>query len=144
VQEVFVVVHRKLSQFTGASTIKTWVLAITTGVVRNYRRTWRRKGSGFALATVVEDPELLAGSSLDPYQQLNRVEAGKIVQRLLDRMDDDKASLFILVEIEGLTAAEVARNLDLNVQTVYSRLAAARREFERGVRDFQEQERELG
>jgi len=142
VQEVFVVVYRKLSQFTGASTVKTWVLAIATGVVRNYRRTLRRKGPGFALATVVEDPELLEGSLLDPYQQLSRIEAGKLVQQVLDRMDDDKASLFILVEIEGLTVAEVARTLDLNVQTAYSRLSAARREFERGVRQFRA--RELG
>lgn len=46
VQEVYVVVHRKLSQFNGESSVKTWVLAITLGVVRNYRRTRKRKGQG--------------------------------------------------------------------------------------------------
>lgn len=141
VQEVFVVVYRKLPQFNGGSSVTTWVLAITTGIVRNYRRAWRRKGAGYALATVVGDPDLISDASLDPQEQLSRSEAGKLVQQLLDAMDDEKASLFILVEIEGLTVAEVARALGQNVQTVYSRLSAARKEFERGVRRLQGLER---
>ena len=141
VQDVFVVVYRKLPAFNGESSVKTWVLAITTGVVRNYRRAWRRKGAGFALATVVEDPDSISDGALDPHQQLSRAEPGKIVQQLLDEMDDDKASLFILVEIEGLTAAEIARAFGVNVQTIYSRLAAARRDFERGLRRVQNRER---
>ncbi|HXK20947.1 MAG TPA: RNA polymerase sigma factor [Polyangiaceae bacterium] len=134
VQDVFVVVYRKLPQFSGASSVKTWVLAITLGVVRNYRRAWRRKGAGFALAAPLEDPDLIADGSLDPHEQLSRAQAAQIVQQLLGEMDDDKASLFILVEIEGLSAAEIARALGVKVQTIYSRLAAARRDFERGLR----------
>lgn len=137
VQEVFVIVYRKLPQFNGSSSVMTWVLAITTGVVSNYRRAWRRKSAGYALATEVEEPDSISDVSLDPQERLSRAEAGQLVQQVLDGMDEEKASLFILVEIEGQSVAEIARALDLNVQTTYSRLAAARREFERGLRRLQ-------
>lgn len=133
VQEAFVAVYRNLFRFNGASTVKTWVLGVTMGVVRNYRRAWRRKRAGCALATVVEDPDLIPAAALDPHQHLTRAEAGRLVQQVLNGMNEEKASLFILVEIEGLTAVEVAQGLGLNVQTIYSRLASARREFERGL-----------
>jgi RNA polymerase sigma-70 factor (ECF subfamily) len=137
VQEVYVVVHRNLSRFAGVSSLKTWVLAITTGVIRNYRRTWRRKGAGSAVATTVDDPDLIAAEAADPYEQASQVEAGRLVQRLLGGLSHEHASLFILVEIEGLTVPEIARALGANVNTLYARLGAARKNFERGLRQLQ-------
>jgi RNA polymerase sigma-70 factor (ECF subfamily) len=43
VQEVFFVVHRKLPEFDGRSSTKTWIFSILLYVVRHHRRTWRRK-----------------------------------------------------------------------------------------------------
>ena len=141
VQDVFVVVYRNLPRFNGPSAVKAWVLAITTRVVRNYRRTWRRKGAGYALATVVDDPDLISDPSRGPHQQFSRAEAARLIQRLLDAMDDEKASLFVLVELEGLTPAEIARALGAKVQTIYSRVRAARREFERALLQLPRPER---
>ena len=42
--------------------------------------------------------------------------------------------VFVLVELEGMSAPEVADALELNVNTVYSRLRKARAEFERELR----------
>src|ERR1700730_7073255 len=43
VQEIFLVAHRKLPQFEGRSSIKTWVFGIVINVVRTHRRALRAK-----------------------------------------------------------------------------------------------------
>jgi RNA polymerase sigma-70 factor (ECF subfamily) len=141
VQEVYVTVYRKLGQFEGRCAVKTWVLGILTRVVNNYRRVRRRKGAGHALSSVVGDPDLIADATLDPHEQVSRAEAGRIVHRLLDELDDDKASVFALAELEGMSVPEIAEALGTNINTTYARLRAARRDFERGLRRLQAQRR---
>jgi RNA polymerase sigma-70 factor, ECF subfamily len=46
VQEVFLVVHRKLEGFEGRSSLKTWLYGITLRVARAYRAKHRLAGSG--------------------------------------------------------------------------------------------------
>ena len=41
-QEVFLAIHRRLHDFEGRSSVKTWVAAILQGFVLNYRRSRRR------------------------------------------------------------------------------------------------------
>jgi RNA polymerase sigma-70 factor, ECF subfamily len=141
VQEVYVAVYRKLDRFEGRCAVKTWVLGILTRVVNNYRRVRRRKGAGQALSSVVGDPDLIADWNLDPHEQVSRAEAGRIVHRLLDELDDDKAAVFALAELEGMRVPEIAEALGSNVNTTYARLRAARRDFERGLRRLQGQHR---
>ena len=141
VQEVYVTVYRKLAQFEGRCAIKTWVLGILTRVVNNYRRVRRRKGAGHALSSVVGDPDLIADLNLDPHEQVSRSEAGRIVHSLLDELDDEKAAVFALAELEGMSVPEIADALGTNVNTTYARLRAARRDFERGLRRLQAAQR---
>ena len=53
--------------------------------------------------------------------------------RLLDELDDDKRAVFVLAELEQMSVPEIAEALGENVNTVYARLRAARREFEQLV-----------
>jgi RNA polymerase sigma-70 factor (ECF subfamily) len=133
VQEVYLTVFRKLEQFEGRCAVKTWVLGIVIRVVNNYRRVRRRKGAGHAVTSLVADPDLVADSGLDAHEQLRRAEAARVVHDLIGELDDDKAAVFVLVELEGLSVAEIAKGLNTNVNTTYARLRAARREFERGL-----------
>lgn len=123
-QDVFVVVHRRLPEFEGRSSITTWLFAIARRVACAHRR---RDGRTDPL---LDDP--IGGA--DTFASLERAQAAATVMAILDTMDDDKRVVFALVELEQMSVPEVARLLDLNLNTAYSRLRLARQAFETAVR----------
>lgn len=132
-QEVFVTVYRRLDQFEGRCSVKTWVFSILMGIVRNYRRSRRRKGAAEPISAAVVDPELLEDGGHDPLEQASRAQAGRMVHQLLDEMTEDKAIVFVMAELEGLTVPEISELIGANVNTVYSRLRAGRKEFDQAL-----------
>lgn len=124
VQDVFLIVARRLPEFRGEASMRTWLFAITMRVVQLHRRSASRhlrRVEAFAEAHA-ED-----GGS-DPYA---RRDATDILLKLLEQLDDERRAVFVLAELEGMTAQEIAAGLGLNVNTVYSRLRAARQQLER-------------
>jgi RNA polymerase sigma-70 factor (ECF subfamily) len=130
VQDVFLTVHRRLPTFVGQCSVETWVFSILLRVVRNHRRTQRRKGAAFATSSAVGDPELLPGRD-DPSDTVSLREAQKILHRLLSKLKQRHASIWIMASVEGLAPAEIAKKTGLGVFTVYSRLKAARHQLDR-------------
>lgn len=126
VQDVFLIVARRLGEFRGEASMRTWLFAITMRVVQVHRRSASRH-----LRRVEAFAEAHAdGGADDPYA---RRDATDTLLKLLDRLDDDRRAVFVLIELEGMTAQEVAAGLGLNVNTVYSRLRAARQQLERAL-----------
>jgi RNA polymerase sigma-70 factor (ECF subfamily) len=132
-QEVFVAIHRRLPAFEGRSSVKTWVFGILMGVVRNYRRTRRRKGRGLAIWSQVDDPSHLPDLTPDPYELASRTESLRIACRLIDELTELEFATFVMAEIDGLTVPEIASRLHANVNTIYSRLRSARLALRRGL-----------
>ena len=143
VQEVFVTVYRRLDQFEGRCSVKTWVFSILMGIVRNYRRSRRRKGAAEPISAPVVDPDLLEDRAADPLEQASRAQAGRMVHKLLDEMTEDKAIVFVLAELEGLTVPEISELIGANVNTVYSRLRAGRKEFDQALGRMRAREAEI-
>ena len=131
-QEVFVVVHRKLGDFEGRSSLRTWIYGICARTASDYRR------SGRVRREVVTDapPETSHEASHEDAVALR--QARRALDRILDALDDDKRAVFVLYEIEELTMAEVAEALGCPLQTAYSRLHAARKLVEAGVAQAKE------
>lgn len=135
VQDTFVVVHRRLADFEGRSSLGTWLASICWRVASDYRRAASRRGE---LRPLGDD---LAASGPDPQQAAAEAEALRRVDRLLRELDDDKRTTFVLIEMEGMSAPEVAEALGLKLNTVYSRLRAARSAFEAALARQREGER---
>jgi RNA polymerase sigma-70 factor (ECF subfamily) len=133
VQEVFVVVHRRLGDFEGRSAAKTWLYGIVRRVVADHRRTMRRK----PLGTAPEGEGLDAASTPEtgPEASAEQAERVRLLHQLLSQLDEAKREVFILAELEGLTLAEIAEALGVNANTVASRLRVARREFEAALEE---------
>ncbi len=132
-QETFVIVHRRLPDFEGRSSLRTWIFGILLRVVRDHRRSLRRKSPGERAGTEAVDPETLTANDSSPHERAAKAEAVRVLYMLLDQMDDDKREVFVLAELEQMTAPEIAEALEMNANTVYTRLRAARADFEKAV-----------
>ncbi|WP_437766496.1 RNA polymerase sigma factor [Sorangium sp. So ce281] len=133
-QEVFAVVHRRLPEFRGHSSLKTWVFGIVVNVVQAHRRSQRRQSPAHRGTGEIVDPEQVAGpSDLSPYEAMKRAEAARVVHDLLASLDEEKRVVLLLAELEELPASEIAQGIGVNINTVYARLRAARQAFSDAV-----------
>lgn len=114
--ETFLVAHDRLQAFEGRSSVRTWLCGIALGLVKNHAR----KAKVREHAPGAEE----SGSTSD------RSEAADLLQRCLRDLDDDMRLLFVLAEVEQLTAPEISEVLGTKVNTVYARLRIARAQFE--------------
>ncbi|MEO8875538.1 MAG: sigma-70 family RNA polymerase sigma factor [Polyangiaceae bacterium] len=129
VQEVFLVVHRRLEAFEQRASVKTWLFGILRRVVSDYRRTQRRKPSLVGKSEAFE-PDAFCSSTNTPADDAEQSEAMHLVTALLEELDDDKREAFVLSELEEMTTAEIADALELNPNTAASRIRAGRTAFE--------------
>lgn len=120
-QEVFVVVQRKLGGFDGQSRLTTWLFGICLRVVaRHRRRAYFR----------FERPEEAPPEPADvhtPEDRASTRERSALLERVLGKLSLEHRAVFVLFEIEGHRAEEIADTLGVPVGTVYSRLFKARK-----------------
>jgi RNA polymerase sigma-70 factor (ECF subfamily) len=125
VQDVFLVVHRKLGEFEAHSSPRTWLFGIVVRIARNHRRRFRRKGSRESGDLPME----MAAESPAPDEEAATAQALRRLARLLSGLDEAKREVFVLAELEQMSAPDIAETIGINVNTVYSRLRAARLAF---------------
>lgn len=119
-QEVFITVHRKLPEFEGRSSVRTWLYGICLRTASDHRRRAYVRN---------ERPEADPESALHEAREHGpdaRAEQRATLQALLDLLDDDKRAVLVLYEVEGFSMKEVAEIVGCPLQTAYSRLHAAR------------------
>jgi RNA polymerase sigma-70 factor (ECF subfamily) len=131
VQEVFLQVHKSLTEFRGQAKFTTWLHRVTVNVVLMVRRAARSRPV-FA-GEPLEDHEPDRG--LQPDEDAARRSRITAFRRLLDRLPEKKRTVFILHEIEGKSPADIAETVDAPVLTVRTRLFYARRELAEMMRD---------
>ncbi len=141
-QDVFLVVHRRWRDYDGRSAFRYWLLGITRRLASDYRRAARRLRARLDRARI-EVPPTRPGrhSDPDPELQLGDRQAIALVDEFLVTLDDDRREVFVLADIEGLSAPEIAEALGVKLNTVYSRLRVARQRFEVFLRRQQSRER---
>lgn len=125
-QEVFIVVHRRLASFDGASALSTWLFGICLRVAAAHRR---RAHVRRERASSDSEERFALDSGDDPERAAIESETREELEELLGTLDLEKRAVFVMFEIEGQTAPEIANVMGTPVGTVYSRLAAARAEL---------------
>jgi RNA polymerase sigma-70 factor, ECF subfamily len=134
VQEIFLVVHRRLPEFEEKTSIAAWLFAIVIRVVRGHRRTQRRKNPSHLVGSGEVDPDSLVDlRQPTPLEAAERHETVRTLYAVLDQLNGERREVFVLAELEQLTAPEIAHALGINLNTVYWRLRTARREFEKAL-----------
>ena len=131
VQEVFVVIHARLSTVQQIESLRSWVYGVARRTMSTYRRSRRsRNASGAEYAEVANWIEPLPPT---PHDMSVLADRRRLLLKLLGELDESKREVFSLSEIEGFTAPEMAEALEIPVNTVYSRLRAARQAFEQAL-----------
>jgi RNA polymerase sigma-70 factor (ECF subfamily) len=126
VQEVFLVVRRRLAAFDGAN-LAGWLYRITRRQVRDFRRrSWVKH---IFTRRRVDEPDALPHGGGNPAEALEHKEKQRILYTLLGKMQEDRRSAFVLFEIEGLSGEEIAHIQSIPLNTVWTRLHHARKEF---------------
>lgn len=128
IQEVFLVVHRRLPELRKPSALRSWLYAICLRRAMALRRSAARRREH----SVAEPPEEPSGAT--PHDDLVRTRALATAIEILDDLEDDKRAVFVLYEVEQLPMSEVAEAVGVPLQTAYSRLYAARREIARTLK----------
>jgi RNA polymerase sigma-70 factor, ECF subfamily len=129
VQEVFLVVQRKLALFDGGCELRTWLYAIVVRIVRRYRAEAAR-------AAHRQNIHADSGSGVVSADLRCEVEANEqleLASRALNQLDDAKREVFVFACVEGMSAPEISVITGVPLNTVYSRLRAAKQQFEQAV-----------
>jgi RNA polymerase sigma-70 factor (ECF subfamily) len=124
-QEVFVTAWRRFGEFEGRSTPRTWLLGIAIRVASDARRKQR---------PTTEVPERLEASGPGPESVTASRQVSRRVEQLLGQLEPERREVLLLVDLEGYSVPEVAEATGINLNTLYTRLRAARAQFEDLVR----------
>ena len=141
-QEAFISAFRKLHTYRGGS-FKSWLLRIVTNAC--YDELRRRKSKPVAPlepqnqdGEEFESPVWMIDPGESPEESLQRRELAGAIQRCLDNLSTDFRIVVVLVDVQGLDYAEVAKVLETPLGTVKSRLARARRKMQNCLRQLRE------
>lgn len=127
-QEVFVVVHRKLAAFEARSKVTTWLFGICFRVASEHqRRMYARREE---LTAAIPDA---TDAGLNPEEHCEGREARARLDEVLAELDADKRAVFVLYELDELSVEVIAERVGVPEGTVYSRLRAAREDFDRAL-----------
>jgi RNA polymerase sigma-70 factor (ECF subfamily) len=137
VHDVFLVVQQKLADFDGRHALTTWLYAIALRVARRYRAEAAKHAQRFAVDSIAnhgedEEPgDLLsnAAGKRDIEDELETEQRLAIARRALEALDDDKREAFVLAHVEQMSAPEIVEITGVPLNTVYSRIRAARLAF---------------
>ena len=127
VQDVFLTAHQRLDGFEARSSASTWLVGIAVRVAANVRRAMQRRGALRLVDDTLVDP------ARGPDQRLEQQRDLRELDRVLSRLPDEQREVVVLVDLEQLTAPQVAEALEVKLNTVYSRLRLGRSALTRAL-----------
>ncbi|MBI4815064.1 MAG: RNA polymerase sigma factor [Deltaproteobacteria bacterium] len=124
-QELFMTVMLRFGEYDSSRSARAWLFSFAVRFASNYRRLARHRLERLD----VPDPM--------PSNPTDLLEARDLVLRGLARLEFDRRVVLIMHDIDGFPAPEIAAELGIPLNTVYSRLRLARADFRGavGVRD---------
>ena len=125
--DVFLKAYRKLGDFKGHSSLRTWLYRITINHCQNLLQSWHRRN-----VHGIDDEglwERAAGSGESPLRALEVKELGQRIQKTLDAMSEEYRLLLLLVADEKLSYEEIGALTSQSADAVRGKLHRARKAF---------------
>lgn len=124
-QELFLTVHRALPTYDTARPMRPWLCGFSVRFAANYRR----------LGRLNESQSEAIDRAVEPGTDH---EARDMVLKILSRLEFDRRAVVVMHDIEGFGAPEIARELDVPLNTIYSRLRLAREDLRVAAMELQQ------
>lgn len=134
VQDVFLVVHRRLSDFDGQN-VAGWLYQIARRKVRDHRRLlWVKHLFGTTSSQVTD---AMLATSNGPLDALETKQKRLLLESLLEKLNADQRAAFVLFEIEGNSGEEIAALQGVPINTVWARIHKARKKLQEQAARFE-------
>jgi RNA polymerase sigma-70 factor (ECF subfamily) len=135
-QDVFVIVFKKIHTFKQDSSLATWLRKITINQCMNWKRKWKRRFKWSHDSLELESGKNLLGDNKlfkeilknhDPEMLYREKQLRKNLMRAIKKLPEKIRVVFVLNSLEGLSYEEIANSLNIKKGTVSSRLYFARK-----------------
>lgn len=125
--DVFLKVYRKLGEFRGDSSIRTWLYRITINHCQNLKQSWSNRN----LITTADDAvwNTAAAPTETPLRVLETKELGERIQKALEALSEEYRLLLLLVADEELSYEEIGALTEQTPDAVRGKLHRARKAF---------------
>lgn len=126
--------------------VRAWLYGVMRKLASRYHRGRTRRSR---LRDAIHDegghsPESSAPRrSANPERVYDHLEAADLLDRFLDGLTTGQREVFVLAELEQLSGKEIAAALEVNQNTVWSRLRSARQAFDRSFAAVRAEHRRL-
>jgi RNA polymerase sigma-70 factor (ECF subfamily) len=127
-QDVFLRVHRRLDRLRDPDRMVAWLFQIARHAIIDYYRTPRRNREvPVGLADALDVP--FEGSSRSPEAGHMQEELAACLRPMLKRLSAEYREAITLVELDGLTREEAAKQMGLSVSGMKSRVQRGRQQL---------------
>jgi RNA polymerase sigma-70 factor (ECF subfamily) len=128
-QEGLLAAWRGAATFRGDAAARSWLYQIVVHACR--RRGRRRAGEPARHASLDEAAALASAEAVD--ERVAARQVGRAIERAIDELPAEAREVLWLRDVEGLSGAEAATALDLDLAAMKSRLHRARLELKTRV-----------
>jgi RNA polymerase sigma-70 factor (ECF subfamily) len=125
--DVFLAVYRGRDRYDPARPLRAWLFGFAFRVASHYRRRARHRFE------VLDDPGERAETAPTALERVLTTEALGVAHTALEALEINRRAVFVMHEVDGFSIPEVADALGIPLNTAYSRLRLARRDFHEHV-----------
>lgn len=132
--DVFTTAWKKLADYDASRPIRPWLFGIAMRLASDFRqRAWQHREVGGEEIDASDDAPL-------PDAHVERRQARAMVLEALDALPLERRAIFVMHELDGIGIPDVAVALNVPLNTAYSRLRLARRDFAEAVAELKAQD----
>ncbi len=125
--DVFITVWKKWSDYDSSRPLRAWLSGISLRFASDFRdRAWQRREEAHPEPDTTDETPT-------PEGHVQRLQATQLVLRAMEAIPLDRRAVFVMHELDGLAIPDVAVALRVPLNTAYSRLRLARRDFRGAV-----------
>jgi RNA polymerase sigma-70 factor (ECF subfamily) len=125
--DVFAVAWKKFAEYDASRPVRPWLFGIAMRLASDFRQlAWQKREVGGEEVDAQD-------TSMSSDEWVARRQAQALVLTALCSLPMERRAVFVMHELDGTAIPEVATALEIPLNTAYSRLRLARRDFAEAV-----------